>query len=396
MVEMRMESLETRFVYADNAATTSLGAAAKEAMLPYFDQWYANPSSHHRAGAIARKALHEARVRIATSIGAQDPSEIVITSGGSESDNQAVATAALIGERSGRRHIVSTAIEHHAILHALDRLKAKGFEVDLVGVNSAGLVSLEDIKAAVRPDTVLVSVMMANNEIGTIQPIERIGRFCRERGVLFHTDAVQAVGHIPLDVAASNVDLLSLSAHKFHGPKGVGALYVRDGIEAAVLIAGGGQERGRRAGTENVGGVVGMAAALQHAVDNLPRSVHYVLELRERLIAALLEIPGARLNGSPSLRLPGNVNVGFEGVEGESALILLDQRGIAASVGSACDSSSKDPSHVLLALGLTQEQARGSLRLTIDETNTSDEIDYLIDSVSQVIGFLRSVKPAWA
>lgn len=382
------------YVYADNAATTSLSPRALEAMLPYFSQIYGNASSLHTPGQRAAEALQKARETVAKAVNA-DFKEIYFTGGGSEADNQAILSGAIAGARKGKKHIVSTAFEHHAVLHTLDKLKKQGFEVTLLDVHENGVVTPEDVAAAIREDTALVTVMMVNNEIGTVQPIADIGAVCRERGVLFHTDAVQAVGHIPVDVKALNVDMLSMAAHKFHGPKGVGALYARKGVALTNVIEGGQQERGKRGGTENIPGIVGMAAALEEAVTGLERDMAYVTGLREKLIEGLSLIPHSRLNGDREKRAPGTVNFCFEGIEGESLLLLLDAKGVAASSGSACTSGSLDPSHVLLALGLPHEIAHGSLRLSVDRTNTEEEIDHIIRSVPEVVDYLRNMSPVW-
>ncbi len=383
------------YIYADNAATTRLGPAAKEAMLPYLDEQYGNPSSLHSAGQLAKEALNQAREDVAAAIGAKNPSEIIFTSGGSEADNQAVISAAQSGARRGKRHIISTKFEHHAVLRTLDRLEEQGFEITLLNPDGDGLISADDVKSALRGDTALVSIIYANNEIGTVQPIAEIGAICREKGILFHTDAVQAVGHIPVDVDKQNIDLLSLSAHKFHGPKGAGALYAKRGVPLIRLIEGGGQEKGKRAGTENVMGIVGLASALRDAVAKIDRNTAYVSKIRDRIIDGLLEIPGTILNGDRTKRLAGNVNVSFNGIEGESLLLLLDDRGIAASSGSACASSSLSPSHVLLAIGLPEETARGSLRLSLSEYNTLDEAAYIVQSVKEAVSELRAITPVW-
>ena len=382
------------FIYLDNAATTRVSDAALDAMLPYFRQQYGNPSSLYAFGQEAKEALERARATVAGVLNCE-PREIIFTSGGSEADNQAIRSAAAIGVRAGKRHIISTAFEHHAVLHTLSKLEKEGFEVTLLDVHSDGLVRVEELAAAIRPDTCLVTVMYANNEIGTIQPIAEIGRVCRERGVLFHTDAVQAAGHLPIDVRAQNIDLLSLSAHKFHGPKGVGALYARRGIALTNLIEGGAQERGRRAGTENTAGIAGMAAALDEAVRNMERDSAKMTALRDRLIAGLSRIPHSALNGDAERRLPGNVSFCFEGIEGESLLLLLDDKGICASSGSACTSGSLDPSHVLLAIGRPHEVAHGSLRLTLSEDTSEADIDYTIKAVTEVVAYLRSISPVW-
>ena len=382
------------FIYLDNAATTRVSDAALNAMLPYFRQQYGNPSSLYAFGQEAKEALERARETVAGVLNCE-PREIIFTSGGSEADNQAIRSAADIGARAGKRHIISTAFEHHAVLHTLSKLEKEGFEVTLLDVHSDGLVRVEELAAAIRPDTCLVTVMYANNEIGTIQPIAEIGRVCRERGVLFHTDAVQAAGHLPIDVQAQNIDLLSLSAHKFHGPKGVGALYARRGTALTNLIEGGAQERGKRAGTENTAGIAGMAAALDEAARNMERSSAKMTALRERLIAGLSQIPHSALNGDAERRLPGNVSFCFEGIEGESLLLLLDDKGICASSGSACTSGSLDPSHVLLAIGRPHEVAHGSLRLTLSEDTSEADIDYTIKAVTEVVAYLRSISPVW-
>lgn len=382
------------FIYLDNAATTRVSDAALDAMLPYFRQQYGNPSSLYASGQEAKEALERARATVAGVLNCE-PREIIFTSGGSEADNQAIRSAAAIGARAGKRHIISTAFEHHAVLHTLSKLEKEGFEVTLLDVHGDGLVRVEELAAAIRPDTCLVTVMYANNEIGTIQPIADIGRVCRERGVLFHTDAVQAAGHLPIDVRAQNIDLLSLSAHKFHGPKGVGALYARRGIALTNLVEGGAQERGRRAGTENTAGIVGMAAALDEAARNMERDSAKMTALRDRLIAGLSRIPHSALNGDAERRLPGNVSFCFEGIEGESLLLLLDDKGVCASSGSACTSGSLDPSHVLLAIGRPHEVAHGSLRLTLSGETCGEDIDYTIKAVTEVVAYLRSISPVW-
>jgi len=382
------------YIYADNAATTRMSRAAIEKMTPYLAECYGNPSALYSIGQKAKDALEEARETVARLIGAE-PREIVFTSGGSEADNQAIRSAAEAGAKKGKKHIVSDAIEHHAVLHTLKRLEREGFEVTLVPVTPAGLVEPAAIAAAIREDTCLVTVMTANNEIGTIQPIKEIGKICRARGVTFHTDAVQAVGHIPLSVGELGVDLLSASAHKFHGPKGVGFLYAKRGTPLSNLIEGGAQERGRRAGTENVAGIVAMAAALEEAVAGLDENAKRLIPLRDRLIAGLARIPHGALNGDPVRRLPSNVNFCFEGIEGESLLLLLDDRGIAASSGSACTSGSLDPSHVLLAIGRPHGVAHGSLRLSLGEDATDEEIDYMIAAVTDVVSYLRGFSPVW-
>lgn len=381
-------------IYADNAATTKMSRTAVDAMLPYMNEIYGNPSSLHSVGQRANEAITSARERIAACLGCKT-SEIVFTSGGSEADNQAIVSAARIGERHGKRHIISTAFEHHAVLHTLDRLEKEGFEITLLDVHENGLVTADQVSGAIRPDTCLVTVMYANNEIGTIQPIGEIGAVCRARGVLFHTDAVQAAGHLPIDVRKQDIDMLSLSAHKFHGPKGVGALYVRSGIALTNLIEGGMQERGRRAGTENIPAIMGMAAALEETCSHMEEKASTVSGLRDRLIAGLSGIPHAVLNGDAQRRLPGNVSFCFEGIEGESLLLLLDDRGICASSGSACTSGSLDPSHVLLAIGRPHEIAHGSLRLTLSDETTEEEIDYMIREVRDVVAHLRGMSPVW-
>lgn len=381
-------------IYADNAATTRMSKAAIAAMLPYLEENYGNPSSLHTIGQEAAEALFKARQTVAECIGA-DPREIYFTSGGSESDNQALLSAAESGARRGRKHIISQKTEHHAILHSLKRLEKMGFEVTLLDVDGDGYVTAEDVRAAIRPDTCLVTIMAANNEIGTVMPIKEIAAVCREAGVVFHTDAVQAAGHIPLDVKEIGCDMLSMSAHKFHGPKGVGALYVRRGIVLSNLIEGGAQERGKRAGTENIAGICSMAAALSEAVKNLPENMKKLTKMRDRLIEGLSEISHSVLNGSRTSRLPGNVNMCFEGIEGESLLLLLDAKGICASSGSACTSGSLDPSHVLLAIGRPHEVAHGSLRLSLSEYNTPEEIEYIIKQVPEVVAYLRRISPVW-
>ena len=381
-------------IYLDNAATTKMSRTAVNAMLPYLEQVYGNPSSLHSVGQQANEALTDARERIARLLNCE-AKEITFTSGGSEADNQALISAARLGEKRGRMHIISTAFEHHAVLHTLKRLEQEGFEVTLLEVPENGLIQPEQVAEAIRPNTGLVSVMFANNEIGTVQPIEEIGRICREQGVLFHTDAVQAAGHLHIDVKAQNIDLLSLSAHKFHGPKGIGVLYTRKGIRLSALIEGGAQERGKRAGTENVPAVMGMAAALEEACRTMDADAAYMSALRDRLIRGLSKIPHSVLNGDPIQRLPNNVHFCFEGIEGESLLLLLDDRGISASSGSACTSGSLDPSHVLLAIGRPHEIAHGSLRLSLSKEVTEEEIDYTINAVTEVVAYLRSISPVW-
>lgn len=381
-------------IYADNAATTPMSPAALRALTDSLADMYGNPSSLHSVGQRAAEALQGARERIAHCLGAQ-PGEITFTSGGSEADNQAIRSAAVLGARKGKRHIVSTAFEHHAVLHTLKQLEREGYEVTLLPVHEDGLVRPEEVEAAIRADTCLVSVMYANNEIGTVQPIRAIGAICQARGVLFHTDAVQAVGHIPVDVAADNIDLLSLSAHKFHGPKGVGVLYARRGVPLTTLIQGGAQERGKRAGTENVPAILSMASALQEACEHMEENAATVSALRDRLIDGLAAIPHGALNGARAPRLPGIVNFCFEGIEGESLLLLLDAKGICASSGSACTSGSLDPSHVLLAIGRPHEVAHGSLRLSLSAWNTPEEIDTILREVPRVVEYLRSISPVW-
>lgn len=381
-------------IYVDNAATTKMSKAAIEAMLPYLEDCYGNPSSLHTLGQLAAEALFKARQSIAESIGA-DVKEIYFTSGGSEADNQALISAAEAGARKGKKHIISQKTEHHAILHTLKKLEKQGFKVDLLSVDGEGNVTPEQIAAAIGPDTALVTIMTANNEIGTIMPIKEIAAVCKKKGVLFHTDAVQAVGHIPLDVHDMGCDMLSLSAHKFHGPKGVGALYVRKGLMPSCIIEGGAQERGRRAGTENIAGIVSMAAALKEAVGNIPENMPRLIAMRNRLIEGLSEIPHSILNGAKTNRLPSNANMCFEGIEGESLLLLLDAKGICASSGSACTSGSLDPSHVLLAIGRPHEVAHGSLRLTLSNENTPEEIEFIIKSTKEVVEYLRNMSPIW-
>jgi cysteine desulfurase len=381
-------------VYADNSATTKMSQTAIQAMLPYMDKLYGNPSSLYTLGQEANEALTEARVTIAGLLDC-DPTGIYFTSGGSEADNQALISAAKIGERKGKKHFISTKIEHHAVLHTLKKLEKQGFEVTLLDVHEDGLVRPEELEAAIRPDTILVSVMFANNEIGTIQPIEEIGKICKAHGVLFHCDAVQAVGHIPVSINKANIDFLALSAHKFHGPKGTGVLYARKGLPLTNLIEGGAQERGKRAGTENVPAIMGMAAAMKEACENIEANSAKMIAMRDRLIEGLTQIPHTALNGDPKRRLPGNVNLCFEGIEGESLLLLLDDKGISASSGSACTSGSLDPSHVLLAIGRPHEVAHGSLRLSLSEENTPEEIEYIIKSVPEVVAYLRSISPVW-
>lgn len=389
-----MKPIENNIIYVDNAATTAMSDDAIAAMTPYLKGVYGNPSSLHTVGQRAKESLDSLRARIAVRLNA-DPREIFFTSGGSESDNQAIRSAASVGARKGKKHIVSTAFEHHAVLNTLKKLEREGFDVTYLDVHENGRVSAEQVRSALRDDTALVTIMFANNEIGTIQPIAEIGSVCRERGVVFHTDAVQAVGHVPVDVKAQNVDMLSLSAHKFHGPKGVGALYVRRGLPLVTFIDGGAQERGKRAGTENIAGIAGMAAALDEACDGMAKTAEKSRALCDRLIDGLLEIPHSRLNGDRTHRLPGIVNFCFEGIEGESLLLLLDDKGICASSGSACTSGSLDPSHVLLALGLPHEVAHGSLRLSLSEYNTDRDVDAILDVVPKVVEYLRGISPVW-
>lgn len=381
-------------IYVDNAATTKTSRTAIEAMLPYMDKIYGNPSSLHSVGQAAADALRKAREEAAEVLGCE-PNEITFTSGGSEADNQALVSAAAIGARKGKKHIISTAFEHHAILHTLKKLEKEGFEVTLLDVHENGMVSAQQVADAIREDTCLVSVMYANNEIGSIQPIAEIGAICKEKGVIFHTDAVQAVGHVHINVKEENIDMLSLSAHKFHGPKGVGLLYARKGVRLTNIIEGGAQERGKRAGTENIPGIVGMVAALKEANANIDANAEKVSALRDRLIEGLEKIPHSALNGDRTKRLPGNVSFCFEGIEGESLLLLLDAKGICASSGSACTSGSLDPSHVLLAIGRPHEVAHGSLRLTLSEENTQEEVDYIIEETTKVVKYLRDLSPVW-
>ena len=381
-------------IYLDNAATTKMSKTAIEAMLPYMDEVYGNPSSLHSAGQKANEALCSARERIAKLLGCE-AREITFTSGGSEADNQAIISAARIGARRGKKHIVSSAFEHHAVLHTLNRLKREGYEVTLLDVHENGIIQPKEVADAIRPDTCLVTIMYANNEIGTIQPIKKIGQICQERGVLFHTDAVQAAGQLHIDVKEQNIDLLSISAHKFHGPKGVGVLYAKKCIGLTNIIEGGAQERGKRAGTENLPAIMGMTAALEEACEGLDARAAKLTVLRDQLIAGLSKIPHSVLNGDAKQRLPGNVNFCFEGIEGESLLLLLDDKGICASSGSACTSGSLDPSHVLLAIGRPHEIAHGSLRLSLSDENTGEEVDYIIDMVTEVVAYLRSMSPVW-
>ena len=381
-------------VYADNAATTQMSRAAIDAMLPYMETVYGNPSSLHSVGQQAAEALQNARERIAACLNAS-PREIYFTSGGSEADNQAILSAARLGARKGKKHIISTAFEHHAVLHTLKKLEKEGFEIELLPVGAIGTITAQQVKSALRADTCLVTVMYANNEIGSILPIAEIGEVCREAGVLIHTDAVQAAGHVPIDVQAQHIDMLSLSAHKFHGPKGIGVLYARQGVPLTSLIEGGAQERGKRAGTENLPAIMGMAAALEDACAHIDENARKVSALRDRLIAGLSKIAHSALNGDPVNRLPGNVSFCFEGIEGESLLLLLDAKGICASSGSACTSGSLDPSHVLLAIGRPHEVAHGSLRLSLCEWNTDEDVDRILAAVPEVVAYLREMSPMW-
>ncbi len=381
-------------IYADNAATTKMSETAVKAMLEVINDNFGNPSSLYSIGQKAKETLEEARKTVAEAIGAK-PQEILFTSGGSEADNQAIRSAALAGKKKGKNHIISTAFEHHAVLHTLEQLKTEGFEVTLLDVHENGVVLPEEVEAAIRPDTCLVTVMYANNEIGTIQPVREIGAVCRAHQVLFHTDAVQAAGPLAIDVQAESIDYLSASAHKFHGPKGTGFLYARKGVPLLPLINGGAQEKGKRAGTENLPGIVGMAAALKETVAERDAEAARLTALRDRLIAGLEEIPHSALNGDAEKRLPGNVSFCFEGIEGESLLLLLDEKGISASSGSACTSGSLDPSHVLLAIGRVHDVAHGSLRLTLGRENTPEDVEYIISAVKDVVAYLRSFSPVW-
>ena len=381
-------------IYADNAATTKISQTAMQAMISAMENSYGNPSSMHQIGMAANDALQTAREQIARCLGCM-PKEIFFTSGGTESDNQAIVSAAMLGAKQNKRHIISTAFEHHAVLHTLRRLKEQGFEIQLLDVGAEGNITAAQVEEAIRPDTCLVTVMFANNEIGSVLPIAEIGEVCRAHGVLFHTDAVQAVGHIPVNVKKQNIDMLSLSAHKFHGPRGIGALYVKRGIELTSLMEGGGQERGKRPGTENLPAIMGMAAALKEECTLMEQNEAKVTAMRDRLIQGLSQIPYSILNGSREKRLPGNVNFCFEGVSGESLLLLLDSRGICASSGSACASGALDPSHVLLSLGLAPEIAQGSLRISLDISNTEEEIDYMLEVIPQVVEQLRGMSDDW-
>ena len=381
-------------IYADNAATTKMSRRAIEKMLSIAEENYGNPSSLYTFGQRAKEALEEARAEVAKVIGAE-PREILFTSGGSEADNQAIISAAELGKKNGKKHIISSAFEHHAVLHTLNKLKKEGFEITLLDVHENGLILPEEVEAAIKDDTCLVTIMFANNEIGTIQPIREIGAICRKKNVLFHTDAVQAIGHLPINVVDDNIDMLSASAHKFHGPKGVGFLYAKKGIRLSNLIEGGAQERGRRAGTENVPGIAAMAEALTESVEKMAENAEKLTEKRNKLIKGLKEIPHSAINGDEIKRLPSNVNFCFEGIEGESLLLLLDDKGIAASSGSACTSGSLDPSHVLLAIGRVHDVAHGSLRLSIGEDITDEDVDYIIKSVKEVVEYLRGFSPVW-
>ena len=381
-------------IYADNAATTKISQTAMQAMIFAMENSYGNPSSIHQIGMAANDALQTAREQIARCLGCM-PKEIFFTSGGTESDNQAIVSAAMLGAKQNKRHIISTAFEHHAVLHTLRRLKEQGFEIQLLDVGAEGNITAAQVEEAIRPDTCLVTVMFANNEIGSILPIAEIGEVCRAHGVLFHTDAVQAAGHIPVNVKKQNIDMLSLSAHKFHGPRGIGALYVKRGIELTSLMEGGGQERGKRPGTENLPAIMGMAAALKEECSLMEENAARVAAMRDRLLQGLFQIPYSILNGPRDNRLPGNVNFCFEGVSGESLLLLLDSKGICASSGSACASGALDPSHVLLALGLAPEIAQGSLRISLDISNTEEEIDYMLEVIPQVVEQLRGMSDDW-
>ncbi len=382
------------YVYADNAATTQVSPTAVAAMMPFLTEEYGNPSSFYSLGQRAAEALVKARETVAECLGAE-PGEIYFTSGGSEADNQAIRSAAFVGAKKGKRHIISTKFEHHAVLHTLAQLEKEGFDVTLLDVHPNGVITVKDVANAIREDTCLVTIMFANNEIGTMQPIKEIGALCREKKIPFHTDAVQAVGHVPINVKEMNIDMLSLSGHKFHSPKGIGALYVRRGIPLKNLIEGGQQEKGKRGGTENMPGIVGMAAAMKEAIDHMDENMTKITALREKLITGLEKIPHSKLNGDRNIRVPGTVNFCFEGIEGESMLLLLDANGIAASSGSACTSGSLDPSHVLLALGLPHEVAHGSLRLSIGEYNNEAEIDHILETVPKVVERLRDMSPVW-
>lgn len=382
------------FVYADNAATTCVSKTALDAMMPYLTEQYGNPSSLYAFAQNAKEALENARKTVADIIGTR-PKEIYFTSGGSEADNQAIVSMAKVGALKGKKHLISTKFEHHAVLHTLKKLEKEGFEVTLLDVHEDGVVRLEDLEAAVREDTALVTIMFANNEIGTVQPIKEIGEFCRARKIPFHTDAVQAAGHMPINVQEMNIDLLSMSGHKFHAPKGVGVLYAKTGMPLFNIIEGGAQERGKRAGTENIPGIVALAAALKESVDNMEANTAKIIPMRDKLFTELSKIPHSKINGSLEHHVPGTVNMCFEGIEGESLLLLLDAKGVCASSGSACTSGSLDPSHVLLSLGLPHEVAHGSLRLSIGEYNTMEEIDHIIKVVPEVVAYLRDISPVW-
>ena len=381
-------------IYVDNAATTKMSDKAIEAMVPYMKEIYGNPSSLHTIGLNAKAAIDDARTRVAKCIGCK-PEEITFTSGGSEADNQALVSAAYIGKKKGKNHIISTMIEHHAILHTLDRLKAEGFEITLLRPSETGMITPEQVRDAITDKTCIVSVMYANNEIGTVMPIKEIGAVCKEKGVIFHTDAVQAVGHLPINVVDENIDMLSCSAHKFHGPKGIGMLYSKKGIRLTNIINGGGQEKGKRAGTENIPAIMGMAAAMEEAVENMEENNKKMIKVRDRLIEGISEIPHSVLNGEREQRLPGNVHFCFEGIEGESLLLLLDDKGIYTSSGSACASGDLDPSHVLMGIGRPHEIAHGSVRISLDPENTMEEAEYIIENLKEIVQYLRSISPVW-
>lgn len=382
------------YVYVDNAATTAMSKTAVDAMLPYLQETFGNPSSLHTTGQIAKEALEKARKTVADCINA-DIKEIYFTSGGSEADNQAIISAAYYGAKRGKKHIISSKFEHHAVLHTLRKLEKQGFTVTLVDVNKDGVIDPADVEKAITPETALVTIMFANNEIGTLQPVAEIGKICKEHKVIFHTDAVQAAGHVKVDVKAINADMISVSGHKFHGPKGTGFLYARKGIVLTNIIEGGAQERGKRAGTENVPAIVGMAAALKDACDHLEENQAKLTAMRDKLITELSKIPHCVINGSIEKRLPGNVNICFEGIEGESLLLLLDAKGIEASSGSACASGSLEPSHVLLSIGLPKEVAHGSLRISLGESNTMEQMDYIIEELPKIVEKLRNISPVW-
>ena len=383
----------TRFIYADNAATTAVSKEVLDAMIPYFCEKYGNPSSIYSIGREAYSAVDDARQKAAKALGC-NPEEIYFTSGGSEADNWAIRGAALTNKKKGK-HIISAEFEHHAVLHTLKALEKEGYEVTYLKSNGNGIINLEDLKAAIRPDTILVTIMYANNEIGTIQPISQIGKICRDKGIVFHTDAVQAIGHIEINVKDQFIDLLSLSAHKFNGPKGVGALYIRKGIRLPNLIEGGAQEKGKRAGTENVAGIVGLGKAIELACANIDEKNEKTKMLRDKLIENVIKMPKVRINGDMHSRLAGNANFSIEGIEGESLLLMLDMKGVCASSGSACTSGSLDPSHVLLSLGLRHEVAHGSLRFSFSENNTEEEIDYILEVLPAIVERLRSMSPVW-